>query len=200
MNTLLIAGRLDSAARAAWPALAVSAALAALILLPLAAACPVRAHVSIHWENDVFQKNIYLTYWGRPFYRFANRRREQKEKASLGRLREIFKEEICRIALEKLEIKVAVNAGDPCATAMAAGVLWGIVPSAASWFAKNFDARYLKPDLRVQPEYSGEPRWELTADCILSASLDHIIFVLQRWICHRIQNKFRRCAHERSSH
>ncbi|MDR1205922.1 MAG: hypothetical protein LBL26_10655 [Peptococcaceae bacterium] len=179
---------------------AVSAMLAALVLPPAAAACPVRAYVSIAWENGSFRRDIVLTVCGRTFYRTADRKSKQKKKTDWRYWRGFFREEIRQIILEKLDVKVVLNAGSPWATAMGAGVLWGIVPSAANWFAKHFDARYLKPDLRVQPEYSGELRWSLTADCILNAPLDHIIFMLQRWIWHRIQNRFRRRVYERSSH
>jgi hypothetical protein len=215
MNTLLMTGMAAqavhaAAAETAGGTLAPSAetaatvltavVLAVLLLPPLTAACPVRAHISIAWENGLFRRDIVLTFCGRTFYRVADKKSKQRKRANLWYLRGVFEEEIRQIILEKLDVKVILNAGDPWATAMTAGVLWGIVPSAAGWFAKHFDVRYLKPDLRVQPEYSGELRWSLTADCILNAPLDHIIFVLQRWMWRRIKNRFRRNAHERSSH
>jgi hypothetical protein len=174
--------------------------LTGLVLFSLAAVCPVRAHVSISWENCNIKGDVVLTLLGRTIFRSAHKQSGRKKKGRLRDFYDLFKEEMRRIVLEELEIRALLNTGSACTTALAAGALWGIVPAAASRFAGYFDAEYLKPDLCIQPEYSGGLRWSLTARCILNAPLDHIIFMLRRWIWFRIRNRFRRSAHERSSY
>jgi hypothetical protein len=158
------------------------------------ALCPVRIRISGDWKEGKLNKTVDCVVLGRRLSWFSGRRPDGSGETSLRRWRFFFGEEISQTVLEKVEVTLILNAGDICITAVAAGIAWGAVTTAAMWLARHFDARFLKTKLCVQPEFYGPAHVSAVFDCILTLPLDHIIFILQRLALYYIRKKIRRKA------
>jgi hypothetical protein len=157
-----------------------------------AALCPVRIRVSGRWEEGELHKRVDCVVLGRRLPWPGAGGKGGDGETSLLDWRAFFGEEVSQAVLEKLEVTLTLNAGAPWITPIAAGAAWGALFTAAAWLACYFDARFVKPKLRVQPVFYGPAHVSAAFDCILNLPLDHIIFILQRLVVYHIRKRIRR--------
>jgi hypothetical protein len=83
------------------------------------------------------------------------------------------------VTVRRLHLSVALQAGDPARTAVAAGAAWGILGGAVAGLSA-----YLRfgrpPRLRVVPLFSGPARLRASLDCILAAPLGYVMVAAWR--------------------